>query len=261
VHVPQIEEMDWNYVVRRSFEHSSDDSSSSASYAKSTFSIATLASSASDLSRSSGYSVVQIARATTELLCILQDDQGLVPLYRRAISDSMIGPAKLERNLHRFFKVYAGNLGDLAGDRLEHLASQLVKKQAKLVARSITEKYREYGTKQEAPHQAESSSKQEREQSSDEEGEAYSVDETEFQDLVSFRTFLVGSGAFAMLQKDIRSFTLPKSGTNFTSSRALVDKLLNASKETVPRLRRDRSWTLQALWKPMVSCLLSTHSW
>jgi predicted DNA-binding protein len=198
----------WDQLSSRNYgSYTFDDSSSSSSYARSAFSTASLASSATDLSKNSGYSAVQIARATKELVLILQDDEDLVPLYKRAIEDVVIGPAKLERNLRRFFKAYADHLGDIAGDRLEYLASRLVRLKAKLVVRSIMEKY---GTEQEAMQRQESNSRQEQEQSSDEENEVHPVDETEFHDLVSFRNFLVGSEAFGMLRTRIRSFILPR---------------------------------------------------
>jgi hypothetical protein len=249
----------WDYSLSGHSKHYGfDGSSNSSSYARSTFSTASLASSATDLSKNSGYSAFEIARATKELILILRDDEGLVPLYKCAIGDVMIGPAKLERNLRLFIKSYGEHLGELAKDRLQHLISRLVRKQAKLVALSILEKY---GLKQEVSHREEGSPRHEQEQSSDEEDEVQPVDETEFHDLVSFRTFLVDSGAFVKLHNDIRSFILPKTDVDFTSSRALVDKLLGSSKAIVPQLRRDRSWTLQALWSPAVSCLLPTYTW
>jgi hypothetical protein len=208
VQVPQTEEISWDHVASERFGHPSfDGSSSSSSYARSVFSTASLASSATDLSRDSGgYSAVQIARATKELIRILQDDEGLVPLYKRAIRDPMIGPSRLERNLRRFFKNYAEQLGELAGDRLEYLASRLVRLKAKFVAQSIMEKYDIKRSK----HRKGTTSTQEQEQSSDEEAETEAVDETEFDDLVSFCDFLVGSEAFEMLHTQMRSFVLPK---------------------------------------------------
>jgi hypothetical protein len=156
-----------------------------------------------------------------------------VPLYRRGIAHAMIGPAKLERNLRRFFKAYAEDLrnladnrlerlGDFAEHRLEHLASQLVGKQAKLVARSIIYKY---STEQEPSHQEEGSSRQEQEQSSDEENEACFVDETEFHNLVSFRKFLVDPVAFGRLHTQIRSFIMPKTaqGAEFEAATKIVE--------------------------------------
>jgi hypothetical protein len=92
--VPQTEEISWDHVASERFGHPSFDGSSSSSlYARSVFSTTSLASSATGLSRNSGYSAVQIARATKELIRILQDDEDLVPLYKHAISDAMIGPS------------------------------------------------------------------------------------------------------------------------------------------------------------------------
>jgi hypothetical protein len=207
VHVPQTEEISWNHVDSGKYcHHSFAGSSSSSSYARSVFTTSSLASSATDLSRDSGYSAVQIARATKELIRILQDDESLVPLYKRAMGDVMIGPSRVERNLRRILQIYAGYLGDLAGDRLEYLAWRLVRLKAKLVARSIMEKY---AAKQPERHTA-TTSMQEQEQSSDEDAEAEAVDGTEFDDLASFRDFLVGSEAFEMLHTQMRCFVLPK---------------------------------------------------
>jgi ankyrin repeat protein len=208
VHAPQTFEISWNHVASVQFGQvdSFDGSSNSSSYARSVFSTASLASSATDLSRNSGYSAVQIARATKELIRILQDDENLVPLYKRAINDVLIGPARLERNLRRIFKNYAEHLSELAGDRLEYLASRLVRLKAKFVAQSIMEKY----DAERPVHRNRSSWIQDEEQSSDEEAEAQAVDENEFHDLDSFRYFLVSSEAFGMLHTQMRSFVLPK---------------------------------------------------
>jgi hypothetical protein len=256
---PQTEETNWDHVTSGQYtygRHGFDGSNTSASYAESTsssyaastscsyarsvFSTTSLASSATDLSKNSGYSAIQIARATKELVLVLQDDKDLVPLYKRAIDDVVIGPAKLERNLHRFFRAYANHLGDLAGDRLEYLASRLVRLKARHVARSIMDKY---CTEREATHRQESNSMQEHEQSSDEETEQYPVDETEFDDLVSFRNFLVGSEAFGMLRAHILSFILPK--TVLDGETEAGTKEVESTVEDEGVTRKDRSSTAE----------------
>ncbi|KAH7086938.1 hypothetical protein FB567DRAFT_443733 [Paraphoma chrysanthemicola] len=182
--------------------HSHSDSSGSSSYANSIVSTASLASSATDLSRNTGYSAVQIARATQELVRVLQDDDDLARLYKRAIVDPSIGPEKLERNLRRSFRNYADILGRAAGDTLEYLASRLVKLKARAVAQVIVQKY--------GPNNSVKTTRQDQEQSSDEETDDRPVDESIFQDIISFREFLVEGEAFTMLHSQIRSFVIPK---------------------------------------------------
>jgi hypothetical protein len=87
---------EWNY---------DDDMSVPSSYAASVASIFTsesLASSASTLSRGSGFSAVQIATATKELLAVVIEV--LLSLYKGALDDPSIGPERLERNLRRLFR-------------------------------------------------------------------------------------------------------------------------------------------------------------
>jgi len=206
--MPQApQEVLWDHVhYRKPRIRSLSTSSGSSSYANSVLSTASLASSATDLSKHSGYSAMQIARATKELIRILQDDTGLAPLYKRAIADPSIGSEKLERNLRRMFRNYAELLEQAAGDTLEHLASRLVKTKARAVAQAIIQKH---GTIDHGMRQ--SNARDEEEQSSDEETNAQPVDESLFEDLVIFREFLTGSEAFETLHAQIRSFILPKS--------------------------------------------------
>ena len=221
--LPSSQEIIWeriHYGKRRAY--SLGDSSESCSYANSVLSTASLASSATDLSKHSGYSAMQIARATQELILVLQDDINLVPLYRRAIADSSIGPEKLERNLRRLFRNYAELLGQAAGDTLEHLASRLVKTKARAVAQAIIQKY---GT---IYHGMRQTNSREEEQSSDEETNAQPVDESLFEDLVIFREFLIGSEAFETLHAQIRSFILPK------SERKEVTDVVREAREATP---------------------------
>ncbi|KAF2030313.1 hypothetical protein EK21DRAFT_112035 [Setomelanomma holmii] len=80
-----------NYVV----EDDDNNASALSSYAApvaSVFSIPSLASLATGLSKSSGYSAVQIATATKVLISIFLEDEVLRPLYQDAISNTAIGP-------------------------------------------------------------------------------------------------------------------------------------------------------------------------
>jgi len=207
---PPTQEVHWDLIYGKYGGYQFSDSSRPSSYANSVLSTASLASSATDLSKHTGYSPMQIARATKELIVVLQDDIDLAPLYKRAIADDSIGPEKLERNLKRLFRNYAEHLGKGAGDTLELLASQLVRAKARAVAQSIVQRY---GSTNDAMHRKakEERQNQEQDQSSDEEAAARPVDESVFEDLIIFREFLVGSEAFTLLHTQIRSFILPKS--------------------------------------------------
>ncbi|KAH4056967.1 hypothetical protein HBH49_039700 [Parastagonospora nodorum] len=196
-------ENDWGATTssnRRSYAAS--NSSSSFSYADSVLSTTSLASSATDLSKHSVYSADQIARATKELIIILQEDTNLATLYRHAIQDASIGPERLERNLRRLFRSYAELLDKAAGDTIELLASRLVKWKARAVARSIVQKYDSH----ERALMIVSKIRSEQDQSSEEENDVNTVDESVFEDLAQFREFLVRGEALTTLQTQIRIF-------------------------------------------------------
>jgi hypothetical protein len=194
-----------------SFEWNYDDNMSApSSYAASVASIFTaesLASSASNLSRGSGYSAVQIATATKELLAVVIEDEVLLSLYKGALDDPSIGPERLERNLRRLFKEYASLLENEATERLEYLASKLVFFKSGILAQSIVEKLRSGPASPKLPrneHQDDSSDEE------DDDSEARPVNEDAFEDLVVFREFLVGSEAFRILRAKVQAFVVPK---------------------------------------------------
>jgi hypothetical protein len=215
----------WNHLHGASASHEDSDSDrSSQSYANSMISTVSLASSATDLSKQSGYTPVQIAEATKELINILRDDEVLAPLYLHALADVNLGPQKLERNLREFFKNYARLLKNEAGDAREILASQLVLLKARYVARSITEKYNPkfviiHGNKH--PDRLEVSS--------DEDTEKPLLDHSEFGELALFRDFLIGSDSFTKLRAQIRSFVMPKS-----THRGMVKTVVHQAEEDHP---------------------------
>lgn len=141
----------YEYFKRQSwilpgFDLSYDDSrSASTSYAASVasiFTVASSASSASHISRGTGYSVNQIETATKELLSIFNGDRILLPLYRSVLENPNIGPDRLQRNLRRLFRAYAVLLESEAAERLEYLAARLVFFKSSVLARSIVEKLR-----------------------------------------------------------------------------------------------------------------------
>jgi hypothetical protein len=188
----------------------SDSASGLSSYAASVasvFSVTSLASSASDISKGSGYSAVQIATATKVLLSIFYEDKTLLSLYKSAIGNEDIGPERLQRNLRRLFRAYAGLLENEATERLEYLSSQLVLVKSAFLALSIVEKL------QNGRLGAHSPRSERNEESSDEEddnADTHLVNEDAFEDLAIFREFLVESNAFRTFRDQLEAFVLPK---------------------------------------------------
>jgi hypothetical protein len=112
-------EINWDRIHLKVSLSISVSESRASSYVRSELSTPLLVSLATNLSKHSGYSAVQIAKAPRELVAILQEDQLLAPLYKRAICDTSIGAEKLERNLRRIFGKYADQLARAAGDTRE----------------------------------------------------------------------------------------------------------------------------------------------
>lgn len=194
-------------------DHEDDASSVVSTYAASVFSLPSLASSATDLAKDSGYSVDDIVTATEELLAIFQEDVDLALLYRSAIKDPSIGPQRLERNLRRIFKQYAEHLKSEAKDQLEFLASRLVSFKAGFLSQSIVQSYDGSAAKPrlEKPHEAAVEENPDHEW----DGEVVVDEEANFEDavfgdLIAFREFLLGSSAFQTLRSRIQNFVLPK---------------------------------------------------
>jgi hypothetical protein len=193
---------DWDY------DCSLSGPSSYAASVASVFSVTSLASSASVISRGSGYSAVQIATATKVLLAIFYEDENLLSLYTSAIENQSIGPERLQRNLRRLFRAYAGLLEGEATERLEYLASRLVLIKSALLARCIVEKLQNGRVGVQLPR------KEHNEESSDEEdnnADARAVNEDAFEDLAIFREFLVESEAFRTFRVRLQTFIIPKS--------------------------------------------------
>ncbi|KAH6878149.1 hypothetical protein BKA58DRAFT_89653 [Alternaria rosae] len=197
-----------------------DDVSVTSSDEGSVFSIASLASSATDLSKGSGYSPVQIATATRELLSIFRDDEVLYPLYTTAIH-GVIGPRKFVNTFRRMLKAFADKLKDEAQDRLDFLAARLVALKAREIADAILEIH-QLGK---APDLVVVEGKRvtilerDDEDSSDEdEQEETNVDETGFEDLTNVREFLVQSAAFKLLRTDLQYYVSSKRQSKDPSS-------------------------------------------
>jgi hypothetical protein len=191
----------WNY------ESTPSGPSSYAASVASVFSVTSLASSASDISKGSGYSAVQIATATKVLLSVFYEDKTLLSLYKSAIGNENIGPERLQRNLRRLFRAYAGLLESEATERLEHLSSRLVLAKSAFLAESIVEKLQNGRVGAQSPRSERD------EESSDEEDDntdTHLVNEDAFEDLAIFREFLVESDAFRTFRDQLEAFVLPK---------------------------------------------------
>jgi len=190
-----------------------DNVSVTSSNEGSVFSISSLASSATDLSKGSGYSAVQIAAATREMLSIFRDDSVLQPLYAKAIHGA-IGPRKIVNAFRRLLKKFADRLKDEAQDRLEFLATRLVALKAREISWAIWERCQLEFVEEEAragvligppvrPDDQDSSDEDEHEETN--------VDETIFEELTNIREFLIHSAVFRLLQADMQNLVALKS--------------------------------------------------
>jgi hypothetical protein len=193
----------------------------------STFSVASLGSSATDLPRASGFSEMEIASASRELISVFCDDELLQGLYAMAIQN-MIGRRRFANNFQRLLKIYAKNLEEEGMDRLDYLASQLVALQARCVARSVVDRYWT-DLEPTTANENDDSAQPRNESSSDEEdSREIGINGTVFEELINFRGFLVESAAFEqfytnlqqfvsspmpMTKKSMRHVTQPDSGT------------------------------------------------
>lgn len=200
-----VEDMQHEIYCSDHYINLDETRSGPSSYAASVFSVASLASSASDLSKNSHYSSKQIATATRELFDIFMRDSELLKLYKRAISISEIGPDRLQRNLGRLFKTYARNLEDEYTESLEYLASKLVAIKSRSLAKAIVERH--YC----APVEGRAEACEVQDESSEDEADSQPMDEKIFEDLKAFREFLTGAAAFETLRTQIRAFVVPKS--------------------------------------------------
>lgn len=206
-------EVDYDSRMNRSGETDWSDEDSERgsiiSQVESVFSEASLVSTATGFSAGSGYTPVQIATATRELLQVFQEDKSLVELYQIAIEHPDIGPERLQRNVRRLLKSFARNLQHEANKELEKLAWRLVWKKAAYVAQSIIEKF------EVERRQARRSCVGDEDSSDDEDEEEEEgihedpVDEDLIEDLSAFRRFLIEGDAFASFRHQLKQFVSP----------------------------------------------------
>jgi hypothetical protein len=107
-------------------------------------SIISAESSTTLVSTLSGFTVVELESATTELQSIFQGDADLVELYRRAIKDTTIGPERLQRNIGRLLKLFARDLRREASEELQKMTSNFVSMKATFIAQCIIEEYNDH---------------------------------------------------------------------------------------------------------------------
>jgi hypothetical protein len=149
-----------------------------------------------------GFSSEQVQTATKEFISIIQSDQVLKPLYETARNDPRIESTVLRRYVRETLRIYAEDLKGEANDRLELSASQLVRIKAGRAARCICN--------DELPGHPPA---RDIDDNSDEETQERVVDERQFDDPVSFRSFLTQSKAFAKLRVQTESYLIIKAPT------------------------------------------------
>jgi len=222
----------------------SDNVSVASSDEGSVFSVSSLASSATDLSKGSGYSAMQIATATRELLSIFRDDKVLQPLYTTAIHGA-IGPQKFVNKFRRLLKAFAERLKDEAQDRLDFLAASLVALKAREIANAVLERYQLGKAPDLDPEEGRGDTaleRDDRDSSDEDEQEETNVDETVFEELTNVREFLVQSAAFKLLQTDLRQFVTSKRRSKKQSKKPAIERQDDPNLEE-GTYRRDSSCT------------------
>ncbi|CAN9266188.1 unnamed protein product [Alternaria alternata] len=185
-----------------------DDVSVTLSDDDSIFSVPSLASSASEMSKGSGYSATQIAITTKEVLSIFRDDKILQPLYTTAIYGP-IGPRKFGNTFRRLLKSFSENLKDEAQDRLDFLAARLVALKVRDIADAILERYQPGHAPALDTDEGKGQLPLDYDDQDPSDEDAY-VDETIFGDLTNVREFLVQSAAFKLLQMNLQRFVFSK---------------------------------------------------
>jgi hypothetical protein len=201
-------------------EKHTEDEADASSDEGSVFSKKSLASSATDMSKGTGFSPMQIATATQKLIAILQDDEVMQPLYTTAVHGK-IGPRRFAKKFHRLLRAYSANLKEEATESLDMLAAQLVAYRTKHVAEAISEKFQDTMppslVDDEIPDldvKHASSSKEleqdetEQEKEDDEQKDA-GVDENVLEKLTDIQEFLVGGTAIVELRTSLLQFVFP----------------------------------------------------
>lgn len=122
---------------------------------------------------------------------VIQSDQVLGPIYESVRNDTAVLPRELRRDIYPTLLAYAQNLENEAKNRLEYIASSIVRTGAGHAARCVSGDYK---FTHEPTKDADDSSDEVQEQPID---ERQSDD-----DLDAFRLFLIQSNAFATLRTE-----------------------------------------------------------
>lgn len=151
---------------------------------------------------------MEMEGTTLELKRVLQDDKSLINLYQSAFRNADVGPDRLQRNLRRLIRQMAKNLMVEANGETERQISRFVAKKARIMAHRIVEDLR--NTQISIRQQWTNESLGEKLKDSESEQGNWSIDETQFEDLTSFRSFLVESNAFQSFHSRLAAFASPK---------------------------------------------------
>jgi hypothetical protein len=192
-------------VILKDQDDSASDTSTTSDTRDSVFSVESLGTSATVLSKQGGFSPEQIQSATRVFISILQDDELLAPLYEVARNNTKIGSNRLRRHIRGALKAYAENLKEEANDHLEFQASRLVDARAGYAARCIASG-KDQHHRPPIPGRARDQASENFEDSSEEEAMERPVEVTDLGDLQAFRVFLTKSDAYATLQLDLHAF-------------------------------------------------------
>lgn len=157
----------------------------------------------------SGLTMVELAGATDELQKVFQEDPELVRLYRQAIKNAAIGSERLQRNLGRLVKLFAGNLRREAKQELEKATCRFVSMKARYIAHCIVEELNDTRLEQ-VPRLTGVRQLDDDQHEIEDPDELVPVDEDIFDNLVTLREFLVGSAAYQAFREELSKFVLPK---------------------------------------------------
>ncbi|KAH8635951.1 hypothetical protein IG631_07785 [Alternaria alternata] len=125
---------------------------------------------------------------------VIQSDQVLGPIYESLRNDTAVLPRKLRRDIYPTLLAYAQNLENEAENRLEYIASSIVRTGAGHAARCVSGDYKfTHGPTKDA------------DDSSDEVQEQPVHERQSDDDLNAFRLFLIQSNAFATLRTETQS--------------------------------------------------------
>jgi hypothetical protein len=174
-----------------------------------------------DLVDYSEFSQGQTQTATEAFVSIVELDRVLGPLYETARNNPKIGARELQRHVRSSLISYAEDLKGEAKNAPELSASRLVRIKAGHAARVISNN--DQSTRLHLKVIAD--------ESSDEEGGESSLDESQFNDIFAFRSFLTQSNAFTQLRARTELLFATQSSTSVTGNEVVEVARLHPSSE------------------------------